>query len=89
MNKKQTAVEYLVEQLPPIQQEGLRYIIEEAKALDKKQKMDAYLAGQKDIATLIHQRFPMPQTMKEIELIEKGIEVNENGDQYFTETYGE
>jgi hypothetical protein len=30
----QTAVEYLVEQLPLIQQEGLRFIIEEAKEME-------------------------------------------------------
>jgi hypothetical protein len=32
---KQTAVEWLVEQLPLIQQEGLRYVIEQAKQMEK------------------------------------------------------
>jgi len=36
-NKKQTAVEWLEKQLPLIQQEGLRDIIEEAKAMEKEQ----------------------------------------------------
>ncbi len=30
-----TAVEWLVEQLPLIQQEGLRYVIEQAKEMEK------------------------------------------------------
>ena len=39
---KQTAVEWLVEQLPLIQQEGLRYVIEEAKEMEKEQIIRAY-----------------------------------------------
>ena len=42
---KQTAVEYLVEQLPLIQQEGLRFIIEEAKEMEKEQIMEAWDNG--------------------------------------------
>jgi hypothetical protein len=34
-NKQQTAVDWLVEQLPLIQQEGLRDIIEQAKEMEK------------------------------------------------------
>jgi len=37
-NKQQTAVEWFIEQLPLIQQEGLRDIIEQAKEMDKEQK---------------------------------------------------
>jgi hypothetical protein len=36
---KQTAVEWLVEQLPLIQQEGLRYVIEEAKEMERKERL--------------------------------------------------
>jgi hypothetical protein len=36
---KQTAVEWLVEQLPLIQQEGLRDVIEEAKVMEKRQSI--------------------------------------------------
>jgi len=43
---KQTAVEWLVEQLPLIQQEGLRDIIEQAKEMEKEQMESAYLAGE-------------------------------------------
>jgi hypothetical protein len=39
---KQTAVEWLVEQLPLIQQEGLRYVIEQAKEIEKEQIIQAY-----------------------------------------------
>lgn len=42
---QQTAVEWLVEQLPLIQQEGLRDIIEQAKAMEKKQIMNANTDG--------------------------------------------
>jgi hypothetical protein len=39
----QTAVEWLVEQLPLIQQEGLRDVIEETIHMEKQQIMDAYI----------------------------------------------
>ena len=42
---KQTAVEWLVEQLPLIQQEGLRYVIEQAKQMEKEQIEDAHEIG--------------------------------------------
>ena len=44
-NKKQTAVEWLVEQLPLIQQEGLRDVWEQAKEMEKEQIKDAYEQG--------------------------------------------
>lgn len=37
MSKKQSSVEWLVEQLPLIQQEGLRDILEQAKAMHKEE----------------------------------------------------
>jgi hypothetical protein len=40
-SNKQTAVEWLFEQLPLIQQEGLRCVIEEAIYMEKKQIIDA------------------------------------------------
>jgi len=39
---KQTAVEWLVEQLPLIQQEGLRYVIEEAKEMEINQHKETW-----------------------------------------------
>ena len=41
-NKRQTAVEWLVEQLPPIQQEGLGDIIDLAKEMERQQIIDAF-----------------------------------------------
>jgi hypothetical protein len=38
---KQTSVEWLAEQLPLIQQEGLRDVIEQALAMEKEQIVDA------------------------------------------------
>ncbi len=46
--KQLTAVEWLVEQLPLIQQEGLRYVIEQAKQMEKEQIIDAYYQGDAD-----------------------------------------
>jgi hypothetical protein len=43
--KQQTAVEWLVEQLPLIQQEGLRYVIEQAKQMERQQIMSAFTQG--------------------------------------------
>jgi hypothetical protein len=40
--KKQTAVEWLVEQLPQIQQEGLIDVLEQAKQMEKQQIIKAY-----------------------------------------------
>jgi hypothetical protein len=42
---QQTAIEWLVEQLPLIQQEGLRDIFEQAKAMEKEQITQAHLLG--------------------------------------------
>ena len=43
--KKQTAVEWFIEKLPLIQQEGLRDEIEQAKEMEKHQIKDAHLIG--------------------------------------------
>jgi hypothetical protein len=45
-NKQQTAVDWLVEQLPLIQQEGLRDIIEQAKEIEKQQIIEAFKHGE-------------------------------------------
>ena len=42
---KQTAVEWFIEKLPLIQQEGLRDEIEQAKQMEKEQIKDAHLIG--------------------------------------------
>ena len=47
---KQTAVEWLVEQLPLIQQEGLRDEIKQAKIMEKEQIIDAHISGMEFIA---------------------------------------
>jgi hypothetical protein len=44
---KKTAVEWLIEKLPLIQQEGLRDEIEQAKEMDKEQKIDAFDTGRR------------------------------------------
>jgi hypothetical protein len=41
--KEVSAVEWLVEQLPLIQQEGLRYVIEDAIYMEKEQIKNAWL----------------------------------------------
>jgi hypothetical protein len=43
--KTMTAVEYIIEQLPLIQQEGLRDVIEQAKEMEKQQIIDAWNGG--------------------------------------------
>jgi hypothetical protein len=40
--EKQTAVQWLIKQLPLIQQEGLRDIFEEAKYMEKQQIINSY-----------------------------------------------
>jgi hypothetical protein len=46
---KQTAVEWLIEKLPLIQQEGLRDEIEQAKEMEKEQIKQAYNDGKADV----------------------------------------
>ena len=48
--KQETAVQWLVEQLPIIQQEGLRYVIEDAIHMEKQQIIDAYWEGGENMA---------------------------------------
>lgn len=48
-----TAVEWLVEQLPLIQQEGLRFIIEQAKEMEEKQRQEDKLTGMKEANELL------------------------------------
>ena len=69
---KQTAVEWLVEQLPLIQQEGLRDIIEQAKEMEKQQIIDAYANA----------------VMKENNSDYVGMHEQSSGEIYFDETYG-
>jgi hypothetical protein len=45
MEQKYTAVEWLIEELPLIQQEGLRDVFEEAKFQEKQQIMNAWYNG--------------------------------------------
>ena len=45
MSNKQTAVQWLIEQLPIIQQEGLRDVIEDAIHMEKQQIIDAWNNG--------------------------------------------
>lgn len=45
MSNKQTAVQWLIEQLPIIQQEGLRDVIEDAIHMEKQQIIDAWNGG--------------------------------------------
>ena len=44
-----TAVEWLVEQLPQIQQEGLRDVWKQAKEMEKQQIIESYCQGCFDI----------------------------------------
>ena len=68
---KQTAVEWLMEQLTknyPLTKESAESIIEQAKAMEKQQIIDAYYQIGKD-----HQDMIFP--------------IEKNAEQYYTETY--
>ena len=56
---KQTAVEWLIEKLPLIQQEGLRDEIEQAKQMEKQQIIKAYKDGRSDLASNFHKSLNM------------------------------
>ena len=68
---KQTAVEWLIEQLiPKDQHEGIIDIIEEAQEMEKQQIIDAY-----DLGSLSEMQYPNPKT------------IIENGEQYYNQTF--
>ena len=69
---KQTALEWFVEQLPLIQQEGLRDMIEQVKEMEKQQIIDAYANA----------------VMKENNSDYVGMHEQSSGEIYFDETYG-
>jgi hypothetical protein len=56
---KQTAVEWLIDKLPLIQQEGLRDEIEQAKEMEKEQIIKAYKDGRSDLASNFHKSLNM------------------------------
>jgi hypothetical protein len=61
MSTQQTAIEWLIEQLPLIQQEGLRDIIEQAKETEKEQIIKAidsnYIYHENRISTIGEQYY--------------------------------
>jgi hypothetical protein len=74
--KKQTAVEWLVDQLPTIQQEGLRDQIEQALAMEKEQIEEAFDDGKREGSDCTSS-------------FEWGIRKKEQKpSEYYTETYG-
>ena len=86
-NKQQTAVDWLVEQLPLIQQEGLRDIIEQAKELEKQQKQKYLMAilDCKNLLKEINKTATVGQTQINIKIFE--LENILNAEQYYNETY--
>jgi hypothetical protein len=99
---KQTAVQWCVDKIDLLTHsyflgavkgteyyEKLTDIVKEAMELEKKQIINADLAGVKRTVTNVHTNFvKIPEVLKNIEKIEAGILNHENGQQYYNKTYG-
>lgn len=94
MKNKQTAVDWLVEQIKSDQnQKALSanewmQVIEQAKQMEKQQIIDADLAGVKRTALNVHNNLiKIPEIINKIGCMENGILNHENGEQYYNEIY--
>jgi hypothetical protein len=74
---KQTTVEWLVKQLPQIQQEGLRDIWEQAKAMEKEQIEDAHIEGQRVFDNYEHTQWTTDQAEQYYNETYHSVESNE------------
>lgn len=94
---KQTAVSWLAQQLvdrklfessAPLTHDTLEHLVDEAKQMEKRQILEADLAGVKRTVLNVHTNLvKIPHVLKKIEEIEKGELNHENGEQYYADTF--
>ena len=76
---KQTAVEWFIEKLPLIQQEGLRDEIEQAKEMEKEQIINSHVTG--IIEPLIMKNY------KGLSVDQIKVEITKQAEEYYNETF--
>lgn len=92
MSKQKTAVDYLVEKMSEFVGKSFENVfaeeIQQAKELEKKQIIDAYEQCNEDDASLSNLSYEYENSeMTESEYIEKRLLINQNGEQYYNETF--
>jgi len=76
---KKTAVEWLVEKLPLIQQEGLRDEIQQAKEMEKENIINSYVTGLVDPIIM--------KNYKGLSVDEIKVEITKQAEEYYSETF--
>jgi hypothetical protein len=92
MGTKQSAVEWLVEQIKEDSNLRLRGfdidgIGKQAKEMEKQQIIKAHFQGVKETVLDLSQHISIPKTLKTIEEIENGIGKHEEGEDYYNEQF--
>jgi hypothetical protein len=87
---QQTAVEWLIEELGeyfPHEIGGIHLMVNQAKAMEKEQIINAHLDGMYKLAIPLNEFVAIEKTLLQIERIKNGIEKHDNGIEYYNETY--
>jgi len=99
---KQTAVEWLIEQLKEYDwadiKDSQNWVIkidalvltakvEQAKAMEKEQIIKADLAGVERTIIKVSEYIPLSDTLNIVKNIKQGVDKHEEGEQYYNETY--
>jgi predicted RNA-binding protein with EMAP domain len=91
MGTKQSAVEFAVNKLANLIPSGnqilIRAILIEAKEMEKQQIMESHFQGIKKTVIEVSNHITIPKTLKNVEDIENGIQKNEDGEDYYNETF--
>ena len=99
MEKQQTAVDWFLEKIG-YQKEGQWYIgiredvniqdwIDQVRQMHKEQVIEAHLAGVKMTIDMINKYKPVPEILNVLDNIKNGIEIHEDREEYYKETYAQ
>ena len=86
MGTTQSAVEWLVDELL----DGkilMPTLINQANEMFKHQIMESHFQGIKKTVIEVSNHITIPKTLKNVEDIENGIQKNEDGEDYYNETF--
>ena len=98
MGTKQSAVEWYSDKLLEILGESVNsftteqtmanhYALKRANEIFKQQIMEAHFQGIKKTVIEVSNHITIPKTLKNVEEIEKGIQKNEEGEDYYNEKF--
>ena len=88
---QQTAVEWLIKEIdsqyPHINILWKQWMIEKAKQMEKEQIIKADLAGVERTIAKFNEYLPLPDVLNVLKNIKQGIDIHEEGEQYYNEIY--